>query len=314
MSLIERPAARLLCLDPGGALLLQRVVDPAEPEVERWVSPGGGVEPGESAHDAARREAWEELGFSVDDLGEATITASNEFGFGGRRYLGHNTFFALRTERFAPVPVGMDDVERSFTLGAEWLALHELEALVARGAAVAPAEMLQWLPELHAWLPREPVRPTVRVLVVDAARRVLLMRSQAGFWFPPGGGIEPGETAEQAARRELVEELGLHVASDDGLGPCVWTRRHVLPSFDLRERWYLLRVGADGEAVELDHSGWTPLERSTLEEVRWWTLEELAAEQRDVLTPRALATLLPALLEQAGSGALEGAEPVEVGV
>ncbi len=119
----------------------------------------------------------------------------------------------------------------------------------------------------------------MRVLVVDADDRVLLLRSRAGFWFPPGGGIEPGETAVQAARRELVEELGLHLADDGELGPCVWTRRHVLPSFDLRERWYLLRVGASGTPVELDHSGWTPLERSTLDEVRWWTLDELAAER-----------------------------------
>ncbi|HEX3005525.1 MAG TPA: NUDIX domain-containing protein [Angustibacter sp.] len=313
MTLIERPAARLLCVDPSGALLLQRVVDPAEPDVVRWVSPGGGVEPGESPHDAACREAWEELGLSVDDLGQPALTSSNEFGFAGRRYLGHNTFFAVRTERFTPVPVGMNEEERAFTLGAEWLGSGELEALVASGAPVAPVEMVRWLPRLHERLPAEPVRPTVRVLVVDAEQRVLLLRSRAGFWFPPGGGIEPGETAVQAARRELVEELGLHLADDGELGPCVWTRRHVLPSFDLRERWFLLRVGGS-TPLELDHSGWTPLERSTLDEVRWWTLEELAAEQREILTPRALATLLPALLEQARSGALDGAEPVEVGV
>lgn len=314
MTLIDRPAARLLCLDPSGALLLQRVVDPAEPDVVGWVSPGGGVEPGESPHDAACREAWEELGFSVDDLGEPALTSSNEFGFDGRRYLGHNTFYALRTERFTPVPVGMNEEERAFTLGAEWLDGAQLEALVASGAAVAPAEMVRWAADLHAQLPAEQVRPTVRVLVVDADHRVLLLRSRAGFWFPPGGGIEPGETAVQAARRELVEELGLHLADDGELGACVWTRRHVLPSFDLRERWFLLRVGGGGTPVELDHSGWTPLERSTLEEVRWWTLDELAAEQREILTPRALATLLPALLEQARCGALDGADPVEVGV
>jgi 8-oxo-dGTP pyrophosphatase MutT (NUDIX family) len=313
MSLIERPAARLLCVDPSGALLLQRVVDPAEPDVVRWVSPGGGVESGESPHDAARREAWEELGLSIDDLGAPATTSSNEFGFAGRRYLGHHTFFAVRTERFRPVPVGMNEDERAFTLGAEWLGADDLSALVAAGAAVAPVDLLRWLPDLHARLPREPVRPTVRVLVVDADHRVLLLRSRAGFWFPPGGGIEPGETAVQAARRELVEELGLQLPDDGELGPCVWTRRHVLPSFDLRERWYLLRVGHDGP-VELDHSGWTPLERSTLDEVRWWTLDELAAERRAILTPRAIATLLPRLLERARSGDLDGAEPEQVGV
>lgn len=309
MSLVERPAARLLCVDPSGALLLQSVVDPAEPDVLRWVSPGGGLEPGEDAHDAARREAWEELGLSLDDLGAPVLTMSNEFGFDGRRYLGHNTFFAIRTARFEPVAVGMSESGRAFTRGSHWLDGDELRALHDCGAAVSPDAMVQWLPQLHASLPAEPVRPTVRVLVVDDADRVLLMRSRSGFWFPPGGGIEPGETARQAARRELHEELGLDVGHD-GVGRCVWLRRHVLPHFDLRERWYLHRVGA----LELDHSGWTPLEVETIDAVRWWTLDELAAERREVLTPRDIARLLPELLELDRAGLLEGRPPQQVGV
>jgi 8-oxo-dGTP pyrophosphatase MutT (NUDIX family) len=308
VSLVERAAARLLCVDPDGALLLQSVVDPAEPDVLRWVSPGGGVERGEDVHDAARREAWEELGLSLDDLGAPVVTTSNEFGFDGRRYLGHNTFFALRTARFEPVAVGMSEQERAFTRGVHWLDVEQLRELVDAGGVVAPEAMIHWLPQLHATLPTEPVRPTVRVLVVDDADRVLLMRSAAGFWFPPGGGIEPGETPTQAARRELREELGLDVGVE-GVGECVWVRRHVLATLDLRERWYLHRVGG----IELDHSGWTPLEVETIDAVRWWTLDELAAEQRAVLTPRDLANLLPELLEDHRAGRLEGRPPVGVG-
>jgi 8-oxo-dGTP pyrophosphatase MutT (NUDIX family) len=60
-------------------------------------------------------------------------------------------------------------------------------------------------------------RPTVRVLLIDPEDRVLLVRSLdeqgLGFWFPPGGGVDAGESLEDAAVRELAVETGLHVAS-----------------------------------------------------------------------------------------------------
>ncbi|MCC7267714.1 MAG: NUDIX domain-containing protein [Caulobacteraceae bacterium] len=54
------------------------------------------------------------------------------------------------------------------------------------------------------------VRPTVRVLLLDPEDRLLLFRGRlpaqpdsAPFWFTCGGGIEPGETVEDAALREI---------------------------------------------------------------------------------------------------------------
>ncbi|MCW2885647.1 MAG: hypothetical protein QOE54_1736 [Streptosporangiaceae bacterium] len=57
-------------------------------------------------------------------------------------------------------------------------------------------------------------RPAVRIVCVDGAGRILLLRwrdpvSERSYWEPPGGGLDPGESPLAAARRELHEETGL---------------------------------------------------------------------------------------------------------
>jgi 8-oxo-dGTP pyrophosphatase MutT (NUDIX family) len=58
-----------------------------------------------------------------------------------------------------------------------------------------------------------PFRPIARVIIIDAGRIVLLERHRQGrhYFVFPGGGIDPGETPEQAAIREAHEETGLEV-------------------------------------------------------------------------------------------------------
>lgn len=49
-------------------------------------------------------------------------------------------------------------------------------------------------------------------------RRAANLRGHAGQWALPGGRCDPGETAREAALRELEEELGLRLPPDDVLG------------------------------------------------------------------------------------------------
>ena len=65
--------------------------------------------------------------------------------------------------------------------------------------------------------PRRPVDVAVGVLI-DAQGRFLLTSRPAGkvfagYWEFPGGKLEANETVEQALRRELHEEIGIHIGA-----------------------------------------------------------------------------------------------------
>ena len=93
------------------------------------------------------------------------------------------------------------------------------------------------------------IRQAVRAVVLAPDPAVLLVRFEfptATLWAPPGGGIEPGESAADALRRELGEEAGL---TDPDIGPEVWHRTHIIPFIDgshdgQHDRYFVVPVGA----------------------------------------------------------------------
>lgn len=153
-------------------------------------------------------------------------------------------------------------------------------------------------------------RAAARVILLDPLDRVLLFHyvtTDTGYswWTTPGGGLDAGESHEQAALRELREEAGV---SGVELGPWIWSRTHDFPFAGewLRqtERFYLARV-AD---AAVDTTGSLDYELAMLREHRWWPVAELEASS-ELTAPRALARLIRQLLREGAP-----AEPIEIGI
>ena len=143
----ERAAARVVVLDGEGAVLLLQGFDPGRPERGSWwFTPGGGLDPGESPADAARRELFEETGLHVDDLGAVRFERDTTFEFEGVVYEQHEHFFAVRTARFEPIGDAWTEVERRSVLGHRWWTVDEL---IATHDVVHPEQLAARLHELR---------------------------------------------------------------------------------------------------------------------------------------------------------------------
>ena len=112
---------------------------------------------------------------------------------------------------------------------------------------------------------RDGYRPSVGIIVSNRQRQVLWARrgGSRNAWQFPQGGIDRGESLEDALYRELHEELGLESSSVEVLGTTSDWLRYEIPRRFLRrnrhpvcigqrQRWFLLRLLSHDDAVRVD--------------------------------------------------------------
>ena len=128
-------------------------------------------------------------------------------------------------------------------------------------------------------------RRVVRLVVVDAASDVLLLRARdptnpalGAWWELPGGGIEADETAAEAAIRELREEAGIAATVAD-VGAPTWRRD---ATFRYRgKRWLqhevVVTVRLSSTAPHVDGARRVGTEGDDYFADRWWSVDDIAS-------------------------------------
>ena len=299
MGAVPRVGGRLLLVDPDDrVLLIQERTDLVGGT--QWITPGGGLEAGETPPQAAVREAYEETGIRVtpDALTPLHRTSRRwtDITSNGATYDQVDHFFAARVPAQAATPTALTaltDLERVTVVGVRWWTLEELHA---SQDTFEPADVAELVARTLAQ-----ARVAGRVLLLDAADRVLLVENYVDIgassthWITPGGGAEPGESPAQATVREVREELGLRIELPPGAEPD-YTDRELFSFnghwYDQTNHYYVVRLEPGTPLVA---QGVDEIERSVLIGERWWTLAELR-ESSATIYPVGLADVLQRLL------------------
>lgn len=121
----------------------------------------------------------------------------------------------------------------------------------------------------------------VAAIIHDSENRIFATQRASGewkdWWEFPGGKIEPGETPEEALKREIWEELETHIAIEHLVTTVEWD----YPKFHLTMHCYWCHVES-GELVLKEHESARWLKPDELDSVQWlpadWEVIEMLKE------------------------------------
>ena len=138
--IIKRPAVRAIILSPEDELLLLRIRSP-EGGDWFWITPGGGLEPGETNESALRRELKEEVGLEYFLMGPLVWRRQHTFDWAGKRLCQYEEFHVVHVPRFEP---HMSDAHEMHVLDRfRWWAVAELALARERLTPLSLAEIVE---------------------------------------------------------------------------------------------------------------------------------------------------------------------------
>lgn len=246
---------RAIVVQDSKVLMVKQIVERGDTV---WHFPGGGIEHGETPEQACIREVKEETGLEVEAV-RLVYESGRRLVFecrvtGGQLFT--NPFVETNGE----------------ILAVEWVPIEDEARL---------DEVTRPIAEAYRRL-STPVRPRVCAAIIRDQHILMVYHDHGSrcFWTLPGGGIEEGETLEQAAVREVMEEVRLNgvvermlYESSYSLGP---------------ETCFLVRVDAHEEA-QLGTDPEYAAGEQILKHVAWFPLEQVKDDMQVSLVLQSLA-------------------------
>jgi len=124
-------------------------------------------------------------------------------------------------------------------------------------------------------------RNSSRAVMLNTKNEIFLIRyffdyfkDKNTVWLTPGGGLEDGETYEEALKREVFEETGVRL---DGKYRYLFFRDRIYTLSDGEkvlghEQYYLVRIGKEAFSFE----NWTKSEQKRMSDPKWWSKREIS--------------------------------------
>jgi|SRR5215469_9485748 len=121
-------------------------------------------------------------------------------------------------------------------------------------------------------------RSCAYAVITNPEGLIAAVRNESGNFFLPGGGIEHSETAAEAVRREVREELGRDICLTGGIGHAL---QHFIGDGHSMAMHAAFYVGVLGEKVEANHEHeleWVPADQLHHPCHSWAARKHLAAQ------------------------------------
>lgn len=197
--------------DKGEILLTKR--DPRKPKGNLWESTGGSVLAGETSVEGAIRETVEEIGlkFKEEDLKLIKTDIRDHF----------NDIFDAYIVRANPK---IEDLtyQEGEVVDSKWVTKKEYDEMFEKGEVVDTlGYFITLYNDVLGFEAHKQLRPRASAIIKYNDGIILVHRikgegeNKDEYYAVPGGGVEEGESVEEATIREIKEEVGIDIKLTD---------------------------------------------------------------------------------------------------